>query len=211
MVKGSNPSSSSQPSRSEAWSVCLASFSGNHLATSCPRVRLPGSAVIYKRGKSWRVIVYLGRDPMTGKQLRKSGSAPTRAAAKLLEARLVTEAAAGQYRGDRKRTVAELLDRWFEWRQGVRPISPRTVDNNRRDMDWFILPVLGKRPVARLDAATLDRFYAQLGKQGGKNGQPLAPQHRPRGSRHSLGCASAGHCLGLDHPEPGPARLSTRR
>ena len=107
--------------------------------------------------------------------------------------------------------MAELLDRWFEWRQGVRPISPRTVDNNRRDMDWFILPVLGKRPVARLDAATLDRFYAQLGKQGGKNGQPLAPQHRPRGSRHSLGCASAGHCLGLDHPEPGPARLSTRR
>src|SRR5215211_4001942 len=57
-----------------------------------------GSGVIYKRGKSWRVIVYVGRDPMTGKQLRKSGSAPTRAEAKLLEARLVTEAAAGQYR-----------------------------------------------------------------------------------------------------------------
>ena len=131
--------------------------------------------MIYKRGKSWRVIVYVGRDPMTGKQLRKSGSAPTRAEAKLLEARLVTEAAAGQHRGDRKRTVAELLDRWFEWRQGVRPISPRTVDNYRRDMDWFILPVLGKLPVARLDAATLDRFYAQLRKQGGKNGRPLAP------------------------------------
>jgi integrase len=136
---------------------------------------LPGSAVIYKRGKSWRVIVYLGRDPMTGKQLRKSGSAPTRAEAKLLEARLLTEAAAGQHRGDRKRTVAELLDRWFEWRQGVRPISPRTVDNYRRDMDWFILPVLGKLPVARLDAATLDRFYAQLRKQGGKSGRALAP------------------------------------
>jgi integrase len=30
-------------------------------------------------------------------------------------------------------------------------------------------------PVARLDAATLDRFYAQLRKQGGKNGRPLAP------------------------------------
>jgi integrase len=134
-----------------------------------------GSAVIYKRGKSWRVIVYIGRDPMTGKQLRKGGSAPTRAEAKLLEARLVTEAAAGQHRGDRKRTVAELLDRWFEWRQGVRPISPRTVDNYRRDMDWFILPVLGKLPVTRLDASTLDRFYAQLRKQGGKNSRPLAP------------------------------------
>ena len=131
--------------------------------------------MIYKRGKSWRVIVYIGRDPVTGKQLRKGASAPTRAEAKLLEARLVTEAAAGHHRGDRKRTVAELLERWFEWRQGVRPISPRTVDNYRRDMDWFILPVLGKLPVARLDAATLDRFYAQLRKQGGKNGRTLAP------------------------------------
>ena len=84
------------------------------------------SAVIYKRGKSWRVIVYVGRDPMTGKQLRKSGSAPTRSEAKLLETRLVTEAAAGQHRGDRKRTVAELLDRWFEWHQGVRPICGRS-------------------------------------------------------------------------------------
>ena len=71
--------------------------------------------------------------------------------------------------------MAELLDRWFEWRQGVRPISLRTVDNYRRDMDWFILPALGKLPVARLDAATLDRFYARLRKQGGKNGRPLAP------------------------------------
>jgi integrase len=35
--------------------------------------------------------------------------------------------------------------------------------------------VLGKLPVARLDAATLDRFYAQLRKQGGKNGRSLAP------------------------------------
>jgi hypothetical protein len=44
-----------------------------------------GWVVIYKRGKSWRVIVYIGRDPMTGKQLRKGASAPTRGEAKLLE------------------------------------------------------------------------------------------------------------------------------
>jgi integrase len=131
--------------------------------------------VIYKRGKSWRVIVYVGRDPLTGKQVRKGGSAPTRAEAKVLEARLITEAAAGQHRGDRKRTVAELLERWFEWRQGVRPIAPRTVDNYRRDMDRFNLPALGKLPVARLDAAILDRFYTQLRKQGGKDSRPLAP------------------------------------
>ena len=42
--------------------------------------------MIYKRGKSWRVIVSIGRDPITGKQLRKSGSAPTKAEAKLVEA-----------------------------------------------------------------------------------------------------------------------------
>ncbi len=28
--------------------------------------------MIYKRGKRWRVIVYAGRDPITGRQRQKS-------------------------------------------------------------------------------------------------------------------------------------------
>jgi hypothetical protein len=87
--------------------------------------------MIYKRGKRWRVIVYAGRDPITGRKRQKSVSVATRAEAKQAEARLITEVGAGQHRGTSNRTVAELLDRWLEWRQSVRPISPTTVATKR--------------------------------------------------------------------------------
>ena len=33
--------------------------------------------VIKKRGNSWWVVVYTGRDPLTGKKRQKTGSAPS--------------------------------------------------------------------------------------------------------------------------------------
>jgi len=130
--------------------------------------------MIYKRGKRWRVIVYAGRDPITGRKRQKSLSVATRAQAKQAEARLITEVGAGQHRATANRTVAELLDRWLEWRQSVRPISPTTVATYRGYIDRSILPAIGKLQLGRLDAATLDAFYAHLRKRGGKGGRPMA-------------------------------------
>jgi integrase len=133
------------------------------------------AAMIYKRGKRWRVIVYAGRDPITGRKRQKSVTVATRAEARQAEARLITEVGAGQHRsGTSTRTVAELLDRWLEWRQSVRPISPTTVNGYRGYIDRSILPSLGRLQVGQLDAATLDTFYARLRRQGGKDGRPLA-------------------------------------
>jgi integrase len=130
--------------------------------------------MIRKRGKVWQVLVYAGRDPLTGRKRWKSASAPTRAAARQLEARLVTEAGAGQHRSGGTKTVGELLERWFAWRQKVRPISPTTVMSYRGDLDRYILPALGRLPLRQLDAATLDTFYTRLRAGGGKNGRPLS-------------------------------------
>jgi len=130
--------------------------------------------MIYKRGKRWRVIVYAGRDPITGRKRQKSVSVASRAEAKQAEAWLITEVGAGQHRGTVNRTVAELLDRWLEWRQSVRPISPTTVATYRGYIDRSILPAIGKLQLGRLDAATLDAFYAHLRKRGGKGGRPMA-------------------------------------
>lgn len=69
--------------------------------------------------------------------------------------------------------MAELLERWLEWRPTVRPIAPTTVSSYRAAMDRYILPALGKLPVRQVDAATLDAFYAQLRTRGGKDGRPL--------------------------------------
>jgi hypothetical protein len=90
------------------------------------------SAVIRKRGNNWRVIVYADRDPLSGRKRQKTGTAKTKAEAKQLEARLITEAATGRHRSAGTKTVAELVEAWYQWRQGVRPISPNTLANYRR-------------------------------------------------------------------------------
>jgi integrase len=163
--------------------------------------------MIYKRGKRWRVIVYAGRDPITGRKRQKSVTVATRAEAKQAEARLVTEVGAGQHRGTRSKTVAELIERWLEWRQSVRPISPTTIATYRGYLDRSILPALGKLPLGRLDAATLDAFYAQLRKQGGKGGRPMAASSVRQ--VHAILSGALGRAVVWGWIGQNPARLAT--
>jgi len=163
--------------------------------------------MIYKRGKRWRVIVYAGRDPVTGRKRQKSVTVATRAEAKQAEARLVTEVGAGQHRGTRSKTIAELIQRWLEWRQSVRPISPTTVATYRGYIDRVILPALGKLPLGRLDAATLDAFYAQLRKQGGKGGRPMAASSVRQ--VHAILSGALGRAVVWGWVTQNPARLAT--
>jgi integrase len=163
--------------------------------------------MIYKRGKRWRVIVYAGRDPITGRKRQKSVTVATRAEAKQAEARLVTEVGAGQHRGTGSKTVAELIERWLEWRQSVRPISPTTIATYRGYLDRVILPALGKLPVGRLDAATLDAFYAQLRKQGGKGGRPMAASSVRQ--VHAILSGALGRAVVWGWIGQNPARLAT--
>ena len=134
--------------------------------------------MIRKRRNGLQVQVYAGRDPLTGRKryVSQQVDGQTKASmreAKQIEARLLEEVGAGRHKGSRSRTMAELLDRWLEWRPTVRPIAPTTVSSYRAAMDRYILPALGKLPVRQVDAATLDAFYAQLRTRGGKDGRPL--------------------------------------
>ena len=129
--------------------------------------------MIYRRGRSMRVMVYAGRDPLTGRKKWVSRQVPGtgRAAlkeAKQIEAKLLAEVAAGRHQEAHGVKLAELVDRWLEWRQAVKPMSPGTAANYRRCIDLKIKPALGDVAVSRLDAATLDRFYAELRRRGSK-------------------------------------------
>jgi integrase len=129
--------------------------------------------VIRKRGSGLQVQVYAGRDPLTGRKRWISRQVPgqTKASqrqAKKVEAELLEQVDRGEQRGSRTRTVAELVERWFTWRQQVRPISPVTVANYRGAIDRYILPALGRAKVREVDAATLDALYAQVRAHGGK-------------------------------------------
>jgi integrase len=129
--------------------------------------------VIRKRGGSLQVQVFAGRDPLTGRKrwLSRQVRGQTKAAyreAKKVEAQLLEQLDRGEQRGSRTRTVGELVERWFEWRQQVRPISPVTVANYRGAIDRYITPNLRRAKVHEVDAATLDTLYARVRATGGK-------------------------------------------
>jgi hypothetical protein len=73
------------------------------------------------------VIVYAGRDPITGRKRQKSVSVAIRAEAKQAEARLITEVGAGQQRATSNRTVAGLLELGDRLAEAGRPLRPRTI------------------------------------------------------------------------------------
>jgi integrase len=129
--------------------------------------------VIRKRRRGLQVQVFGGRDPLTGRKRWLSRQVPgqTKAAyreAKKVEAQLLEQLDRGERRDGRSRTVGELVERWLEWRQQVRPISPVTVANYRGAIDRYILPNLGRANLHEVDAATLDTLYARVRATGGK-------------------------------------------
>jgi hypothetical protein len=80
-----------------------------------------------KRGNRWWVVVYAGRDPLTGKKRQKTGTAASKAEARQLEARLISQVGAGQHGGAAGKTVADLIEAWFQWRPSVRPAYASTL------------------------------------------------------------------------------------
>ena len=154
--------------------------------------------MIKKRGNSWWVVVYTGRDPLTGKKRQKTGTAKTRAEARQLEARLIREAGTGQHRAAGNKTVAELLDAWSEWRPRKGEITERTMLGYRSVIEHKIIPALGELRLSRVDTATIDRFLAQLSERGRrcKHCQHLvrigqAPLRAGDATGRAQGCASA--------------------
>jgi hypothetical protein len=74
-----------------------------------------------------QVQVYAGRDPLAGRKRWLSRQVPGKGRAAMKRARQVeaeplAQVAAGQHRGSKTKTVAELIERWLEWRLSVRPI-----------------------------------------------------------------------------------------
>jgi len=129
--------------------------------------------VIRKRRDGLQVQVFAGRDPLTGRKrwISRQVAGQTKASwrqAKKVEAELLEQADRGEHRGSRTRTVGELVERWLEWRQQVRPISLVTVANYRGAIDRYIVPALGRAKVGEVDAATIDTLYARVRAHGGR-------------------------------------------
>ncbi len=126
-----------------------------------------------KRGDAWELRVYAGIDPLTNRQkyVTRTFRGGKREAEEAL-ARLVTEVSGGGHAAQ-DTTVGDLIHQWLDLARG--DLSPATA----RGYDWivktYIIPTLGKVPLARLRTNQLDRFYAKLRAGGGQDGRPLSP------------------------------------
>lgn len=134
------------------------------------------------RSGAWRLAVFAGIDPVTGKQryVNETVHAPnSRAGAKAADARLA-ELIAAVERGEppepaRKPkpddlTVAALAERWQSAnrpRQNPRTgdwigWSPKTAKTHADNFRRYILPTLGEREAKAVTGLELDDLYAQL-------------------------------------------------
>lgn len=126
-----------------------------------------------QRGSAWELRVYLGADPVSGKQryATKTVRAGKREAQRVLNEMKVE--AERDLAARTTATVGELLDRWLELARA--DFSPKTTREVTGYIERNLRPALGDARLSKLSTASLDRYYQQLLVDGGKNGRPLAP------------------------------------
>ena len=125
----------------------------------------------------WGLVVYLGRDPLTGRKRQRSHTVrggrrhAERALAKLIgdvyDGRIAAGAPAA--------TVDELLERWLDLAGD--DLSPSTLREHRRIVKTRIGPALGRVPISKLTSARLDAFYRALAAHGDLSPGSIARTH----------------------------------
>jgi integrase len=125
-----------------------------------------------QRGSAWELRVFVGTDAVTGKKryTTQTVRGGKREAQRAL-AQMVTDAELG-LSARTSATVAELIERWFEFARSE--FSPKTVKETRGMIDRYVTPSLGSVTLSKLRAHDLDRFYRDLQAKGGAGGSPLA-------------------------------------
>ena len=106
---------------------------------------------------SFRVSVYAGTDPLTGRQIRLRKTCKTERAAQIELGKLLEQAAAGR-QPETDATVAQLMDRYLE----VADWDLSTRKANEVYVRRVIKPALGHLQVRKIRAPLLDLLYAQL-------------------------------------------------
>jgi integrase len=112
---------------------------------------------------AFRVRVYTGRDPVTGKSRYLTATAKTEHRAELERARLLSEAEAG-VQPEHNGTVAQLLDKYMEVMRPELELTTRITYQGyiRR----CIVPAIGSMQLRKVRGPVLDSLYARLRRCG---------------------------------------------
>ncbi len=119
-----------------------------------------------KRGpRSFAAVIYLGRDPQTGKERRKWYSFKTRREAEAALAHLVGRVISGGALPSTKIRLAEFFETWL--RDYVEAsVAPTTQASYRDTIRVHLAPALGHVPLARLAPQAIQSYIADKLRQG---------------------------------------------
>jgi integrase len=155
-------------------------------------------------GGSYRVHVFAGKDPVTGRKryLRRTVKTEARAAQKL--AKLLDDAEAGRAPEDAA-TVGLALDRYLE----VADLGVSTRVTHGSYIRRIIRPVLGDVKLRRLGPDTLDTLYAHLWRCSRLCGRLSKTEHYAKARTSAT--AAAGRCATTGQPSRTPATTDAAR
>lgn len=132
---------------------------------------------------TWEARYTIGRDPGTGKQVRKSVYGKTQKEARQRLTAALAAIDTGDYKAPEKMTVGQWLDIWTaEYLGGV---SGNTRTTYKRQTENHIKPALGAVRLQLLDASRVQRFYNSL--------------LEPHGSAAALSSNTARNVAGVLH------------
>ncbi|MHB0875162.1 MAG: tyrosine-type recombinase/integrase [Anaerolineae bacterium] len=118
---------------------------------------------VTKRGDSWRIAVELPPDPATGKRRQRWETfVGTKKDADRRLRELLTLADAQRLGVTPKMPLSEYLAIWLRDHGASR--SPKTADNYRAMVRCYIVPYLGRIPLAKLTPAQIAAWQTQLRK-----------------------------------------------
>ena len=126
-----------------------------------------------RRGPSWELRVYLGRDPVSGNKryATRSVHGSKRAAERVLRDMVSAAEAGVTHRAGA--TFGELCETWLTHASGH--LTANTVAETRRIVDRTLLPTLGNVALAGLRPEHLDALYADLLRRGRRDGGAMSP------------------------------------
>lgn len=126
---------------------------------------------VSRRGSTWGYVIDVAPDPATGRRRQRTkGGFATKAAA---EAAMRAAIAKGSSAGASAQKLGDYLD---EWLAAVAPRLRETTAASYRVSAARIKGGLGAVRLSDLTPLTIERFYADLIRAGGKRDQGLSPK-----------------------------------
>jgi integrase len=127
------------------------------------RGRGEGSIEELPSGK-FRVVLSLGKDPVTGKRNKLTETLDTKREANAWKAERQAEHARGVLANPGKLTLGEWLDRWLGFKKGK--VEPGTWQAYESDVRLHLKPTIGALPLARLQAIHVEAMHEKLTGRG---------------------------------------------